>query len=104
MRQVAFTHHSTAAPSFTGDVRPFWVCASFVYLPTSQTSTPAGFLLGTSSSHKSLEGGFCEVQVNLVNGEGLQQCINELTPLAAIINTAAMSSPGTCEKDSDTAR
>lgn len=44
------------------------------------------------------------VQVDLVSGEGLQQCINELKPLMAVINTAAMSSPGACEKDSDTAR
>lgn len=27
--QVAFTYHSTAAPSFTGDVRSFWVCVNY---------------------------------------------------------------------------
>lgn len=44
------------------------------------------------------------MQVDLVKGEGLQQCLAELSPLAAIINTAAMSSPGACERDPDIAR
>ncbi|EIE18739.1 methionine adenosyltransferase regulatory beta subunit-related [Coccomyxa subellipsoidea C-169] len=64
--QVAFTHHSTAAPILRGDVTAYWV--------------------------------------DLVSGEGLEQCISSLPSLSAIINTAAISSPGACEKDPDTAR
>lgn len=46
----------------------------------------------------------CPLQVNLATGEGLRRCFTRGGALYAVINTAAMSSPGACEKDHAAAR
>jgi dTDP-4-dehydrorhamnose reductase len=43
-------------------------------------------------------------QVDLATGEGLERCLSSLMPLTTVINTAAISSPGACEKDPQAAR
>ena len=44
------------------------------------------------------------VQVDLKDGSGLEQCLEAMHPLAAIINTAGITSPAICERHPETAR
>ena len=37
-------------------------------------------------------------QVDLATGEGLAECLQELGPLAAVVNCAAISQPVACER------
>ncbi len=44
------------------------------------------------------------LQVDLKDGSGLAECFEAMHPLAAVINTAAVTSPVICERHPDTAR
>ena len=44
------------------------------------------------------------LQVDLKDGSGLEQCLEAMHPLSAVINTAGITSPAICERHSDTAR
>ena len=45
-----------------------------------------------------------DLQVDLKDGSGLAECLEAMQPLAAIINTAAITSPAICEKYPEKAR
>lgn len=43
-------------------------------------------------------------QVDLATGKGLHDCFSSHGPFDAVVNPAAISTPGTCEKDPKAAR
>ena len=43
-------------------------------------------------------------RVDLATGEGLEECLAACSPLAVVINTAALSQPAVCERDEAAAR
>lgn len=63
-----------------------------------------GFTHHSTSLSAKLEGTVQEFWVDLKTGEGVAECLEQLGPVDAVINCAAISQPGVVEKDPTYAR
>lgn len=94
--QVAYTHHSSIAPTtFPDGVTAFWVSAVVGCMRLAQRHI--------AHPERPTHSVRCS-QTDLKSGEGLHEAFAKVGPIDAVINCAAMSSPAACEKDAATAR